>query len=152
MRKSLHKGNHRLYRLQDAETTEDMAKKTKKVKNEDYKSAEELATLLGEVRTRIAADKKLDETLTKVFKLALEREKIRKAGNYALTKSTTFKVAVEELALPFALERGLVKIDTGKIHDVFRMDASLRFEDPERYGFEAVTQERIVPMKKSDAE
>lgn len=121
-----------------------MAKpKTKKTKVQA--SADDIAVQLGDVRTRMAKDKVLNDALTKAFKEALAVEGRNEAGNYHLSKATTFKVAVEELALPFALQRGLVKIDTGKVHDVFRLDEGLRFQDPEQFGFEETTVTRVVP-------
>lgn len=122
--------------------------KTKKKSTKQ--SAEELAILLAEVRSRMAQDKTLNDALTADFKKALIREGVSEAGNYQLTKATTFKVVTPELAIPFALERNLVKIDTGAVHDVFRMDEKLRFEDPSRFGFESVLQERVVPIKTRD--
>lgn len=115
-------------------------------------SAEEIAMQLGEVRTRMAADKLLDKALTDALKVALKREQITRAGNYKRDTSITFKVIAEELALPFALERGLVKIATGDVHELFRRDVTLRFEDPTKYGFESTTSEKIVPIRKAKAD
>lgn len=111
-------------------------------------TALQIANKIEEVRTRMRADKAIDTALTLDFKEALKRENRTFAGNYKVTTSTGFKVAVEELALPFALQRGLVKIDTAKAHKIFNMDASLRFADPMQYGFEVTTTMKIDPIKK----
>lgn len=119
-----------------------MAKKTKKIRKASI-IAEELAI----VRVRMALDKPLNETLTKEFKAALRHEGINEAGNYHITKSDSYKVVIEELALPFALQRNLVKVDTSKVKEVFRLDENLRFKDPQEFGFEIVTSEKISPIK-----
>lgn len=126
-----------------------MAKKTKKTK---LRSAVEVAEELAVVRARMAVDKPLNEALTKEFKAALQQEGTEVAGNYHLVKSDSFRVAVEELALPFALQRNLVKVDTAKVKDVFRLDDQLRFKDPAMFGFEVVTQEKVSPIKGADEE
>lgn len=117
-----------------------MAKKTKIL------SAEEIADALERVRTRMAKDKTLNEKLTADFKEALNKEQVTSAGNYRLTQSQVFKVAIEELALPFAIERGLAKVDTARAHEVFKLDPALRFEDPARYGFEVAWLQKVVPI------
>lgn len=119
-----------------------MAKKTKKTK---IRPAIEVANDLTEVRARMATDKALNDSLTKEFKAALYNEERKEAGDYHLTTSTTYKVAVEELALPFALLRNLVKVDTSKVRAVFRLDSELRAMDPAKFGFEVVTQEKVTP-------
>ncbi len=120
-------------------------KKTKKV--EEPVSALVLSQQLEDVRTKAAELKTLNDKLTKAFKAALENEGINEAGNYRLERSTSFKVSVEELALPFALQRNLVKIDTAKVHEVFRLDADLRFKDPEQFGFAVVDTVRVAPIR-----
>ncbi len=120
-------------------------KKTKKA--EDPVSALALSQQLEDVRTKAAELKALNDKLTKAFKAALENEGISEAGNYRLERSTSFKVSVEELALPFALQRNLVKIDTAKVHEVFRLDADLRFKDPEQFGFAVVDTVRVAPIR-----
>lgn len=123
-----------------------MSRKTKKTVETVF-TASELAESLGVLRVGMARDKLLNEVLTKQFKAALAREGLTQAGNYHLVRSDTYKVVVEELALPFALQRNLVKVDTSRIRDVFRLDSQLRFQDPSQFGFEITTQERVVPLK-----
>lgn len=126
-----------------------MAKpKTKKTKL----TAEEIGTKLAEIRGRMAKDKVLNDALTRDFKEALAVEGLREAGGYHVSKSSSFKVIAEELAMPFALQRGLVKIDTSQVREVFRLDQALRFENPERFGFESTTIERVVPRCHDEGE
>ena len=129
-----------------------MAKKKTKKTTEEEQSALGIATLLAEVRARMAVDKALDKTLTEALKKALEREQITHAGNYKRDTATSFKVVEEKLALPFAMERGLVKISTADVHELFRRDVTLRFEDPARYGFASTTTTKIVPIRKSSSQ
>lgn len=123
-----------------------MATKTTKAKKQK-RSAFDLATELQVVRKTIADNKKVEAVLAKQLMEALKMEGINEAGEYSITKADVFKVAVEELALAFALDRGLTKIDTGKVKKVFQLDSNLRFEDPTKYGFEIVTQEKLTPKK-----
>lgn len=127
-----------------------MAKKARK--ESGVKTAEEIAILLAEVRTRKAEDDKLDKVLTSAFKDALKRERLRYAGNYKLNKAMVFKISVAELALPFAIEHNAIRIDASKVHEIFRKDAAFRFEHPEKYGFEEIITERVDPIKKSEIE
>ncbi len=129
-----------------------MARKATKKKVAGVRSAEEVAAELGKVRTEMAALKTLNDSLTKEFKKALIVEQLPFAGNYHITRATIFKVAIPELALPFAIERRLVKVDTALVHDVFKLDAELRFKDPGLYGFEVATQERVTPIGGRDEE
>ncbi len=126
-----------------------MAKQTRKAKNLKIRSADEIAADLAEVRSRLAVDKVLNETLTKEFKIALGIEGINHAGNYHLDKSTAFRVIADDLALPFALQRNLVKVDVSKVHDVFRRDAELRFKDPSEFGFESYEIVKVNPVRGS---
>lgn len=121
----------------------------KKPKNQ---TAEEIALKLADVRTRMAADKALDKVLTTAFKEALGREQKDRAGNYKVTTSSVFKVISEDLALPFALQRGLVNIDVAKAHAVFRLDPTLRMADPQTYGFELAPQTKVVPISSRNKE
>ncbi len=123
-----------------------MATKTTKAKKK-VPTAFELATDLLVVRKTIADNKKVEAVLAKQLLAAFKMEGITDAGEYSLTQSSGFKVAVEELALPFALERGLTTINVAKVHKVFQLDSNLRFEDPLKYGFEVITTEKITPRK-----
>lgn len=122
---------------------------TKKPKKE---SALVIATQLAEVRERMAYDAGLNKALTAALKEALGKEGKKEAGNYHLVKSSKFEVIAEELALPFALERGATKIDTSKIKKIFQLDTNLRFEDPNKFGFEVVTSEKIAPIGSKEVE
>lgn len=125
-----------------------MAKKTKKVLG-----AEEIAVKLAEVREKIKVYNLLNEGLTKTFREALANEGLRAAGGYRLNKFSTYKVAVEELALPFALQHNnAVKVDVTKIKEIFQLDAALNKENnPEKYGFEVVTSERVEPIRSQES-
>lgn len=118
-----------------------MAKKTKK------NSPEVTAVHLGDVRKQIAELKTVERELTKELLSSLHEKGLTEAGDYRIVKADTFKVIAEELALPFALERGLTRIDTSKVKKVFQLDTTLRFADPTTYGFERVTQEKISPIR-----
>lgn len=119
-----------------------MAKKTKKAV---APAADLIAEELELVRRSIADMKTHERDLTRTLLRELHEEQRSEAGNYHIVKADTFKVTVEELALPFALERGLTKIDTAKVKKVFQLDTTLRFADPSKFGFEVVTQEKIAP-------
>lgn len=110
-------------------------------------TAEDIADRLEVVRLTIADNKKIERELTAHLLEKLHAEQKDRAGNYKITKADTYKVIAEELALPFALQRGLTKIDTSKVKKVFQLDNTLRFVDPATLGFEVVTQEKISPMK-----
>ena len=126
-----------------------MAKKPAKAKVVKD-TALDLAEKLADVRSRMAIDKRLNDALTVEFKKALKKEGLTKAGNYRLEQSNVYKVALEELALPFALQRNLVKVDTSKIREVFRLDNELRFKDPTEFGFAVSTVEKVSPIRGSD--
>ena len=111
------------------------------------RTANDIADELEVVRMSMNDKKKIERKLTAELLDALHTEGKNEAGNYYISKSDTFKVIAEELALPFALQRGLTKIDTGKVRKVFQLDTSLRFTNPSEYGFEVVTMEKISPLK-----
>jgi hypothetical protein len=119
-----------------------MAKKTK------IRKAEDIAAELGEVRAASAELKNRDTKLRTELLAALQNEGLTSAGKYQLTKVHTFKISVEELALQFAMERGLTKVDTAKVKQVFQLDSTLRFADPTKYGFEVVETVKIDPLSK----
>lgn len=118
-----------------------------KKKKEVLPNADEVADQLEIVRTAIAEKKLIERKLTAQLLEMLREIPDHKAGNYHITKADTFKVAVQELALPFALQRGLVTISTAKVHKTWQLDENLRFQDPATYGFEVVTQEKVSPIK-----
>lgn len=111
------------------------------------KSAVDIADELLTIRKTLTDYKKLDKELSGQLMTALKMEGIKQAGQYQISTSSAFKVVDEELAMQFALERGLAKIDTAKVHKVFQLDSNLRFDDPVKYGFEETTQEKLSPMK-----
>ncbi len=118
--------------------------KTKKQK--EKVSSSELANTLEDIRRNLADLRTQERLVTKSLLETLHQEGSTHAGNYHIVKADTFKVGDEELALSFALERGLTKIDVSKVKKVFQLDTNLRFQDPEQYGFSVVTQEKIAPV------
>lgn len=121
-----------------------MAKK--KIVNKD---AIDIAGELLTVRKTLTQYKALDKELSAQLMTALKMEGKKTAGQYQISTSTSFKVVDEELALQFALARGLAKVDTAKVHKVFQLDSNLRFDDPVKYGFEVAEQEKLAPLKGS---
>lgn len=124
-----------------------MAKK--KIAN---KSALDIADELLTVRKTLTDYKKLDRELSAQLTTALKMEGIKEAGQYQLKSSTVFKVVDEELAMQFALARGIAKVDVSKAHKVFQLDSNLRFDDPTKYGFEETQQVKLAPLKGSYSE
>lgn len=115
-----------------------MAKK----KTVEKRLASEIAADLAVIRDKKAEITAEDKKVTQELLHALHDEQADRAGNYQISKVINLKVSVEELALPFALQRNAVKIDTAKIREILRHT----FDEPEKYGFERVESERIVPF------
>lgn len=113
----------------------------KKKTEPEIRKAIDIADDVAEVRGQMAELKKEDTMLTALLKEALHTEQKKEAGNYQLSTVVTLKVSDEKLAMPWATEKGAIKIDTAKVREILRHT----FDDPSKYGFAKVESERIVP-------
>ena len=115
-----------------------MAKKKQKIL-----SAVDIADALEAVRLNMADQKKVERDLTAQLLDALHAEQIDRAGNYKLSKAISLKVVEPEVAVQWAAQTNCLKVDTSKAMQILRHS----FDDPNKYGFERVETERIVPIK-----
>ncbi len=115
----------------------------KKKKVEEKISASTIAVALGKVRESMADLKKEDTRLTSMLKDALHAENKKEAGNYKISEKITLKVIEPEVALQWAAQTNCLKIDTSKAKEILRHT----FEEPEKFGFERVMSESIIPIK-----